>query len=134
MISKKNKIDLTAKYLDHLHHCANPVTHQYARENRHSPTEAEKILWTLLRDRRFQGKKFRRQHTISSFILDFYCHERKLAIELDGNYHTDVVVKDHDRTRTALLNEVGITVLRFWNAEVINDPLKVLVKISGYLN
>jgi very-short-patch-repair endonuclease len=57
---------------------------KYARELRRNQTDAEQLLWGLLRDRRFAGKKFRRQHPVGRYILDFYCHELKLAIELDG--------------------------------------------------
>ena len=133
MICKNNSEDLTAKYLDHLHNGAIPSTYQFARENRQTETEAEKILWTLLRNQRLKGKKFRRQHTISNYILDFYCHECKLAIELDGNFHTDSEVRRYDKLRSEVLNEIGIRVVRFWNEEVINDPINVLQKISGHL-
>jgi very-short-patch-repair endonuclease len=67
-------------------------------------------------------------------VVDFYCNEFKLAIELDGNFHTAAEAKEYDKSRTDLLNEIGIIVLRFWNEEVINDPSKVLQKISEYLN
>ena len=68
-----------------------------------------------------------------SHIVDFYCHECKLAIELDGSFHATSDAKEYDNLRTGLLNEIGITVLRFWNEDVINNPSKVLEKISGYL-
>ena len=66
-------------------------------------------------------------------MADFYCNESKLVIELDGNFHTAAETKEYDKSRTNLLNELGITVLRFWNEEVIKDPGKVIKKISGYL-
>jgi Uncharacterized protein conserved in bacteria len=66
-------------------------------------------------------------------VADFYCNESKLVIELDGNYHTGAETKEYDKSRINLLNELGITVLRFWNEEVIKDPGKVIKKISGYL-
>jgi very-short-patch-repair endonuclease len=80
-----------------------------------------------------KGKKFRRQHAIGNYVADFYCNESRLVIELDGNFHTAVEIKEYDKTRTNLLNELGITVLRFWNEEVIKDPGKVIKKISEYL-
>ena len=125
--------DLTAKYLANLHQGAKPSTHQHARELRQRSTKAEEKLWSLLRNRKIKGKKFRRQHAIAGYVADFYCHESKLVIELDGNFHTMQEAKEYDNLRTTILNEMGITVLRFWNIELINDPSKVLQKISNHL-
>ena len=80
-----------------------------------------------------ERKKFRRQHAIANYVSDFYCNESKLVIELDGNFHTVAETKEYDKSRTNLLNELGITVLRFWNEEVIKDTEKVIKKISEYL-
>ena len=129
----KKPSDLREKYLGSLHQGSKAVTQEYARELRLRNTEAEHKLWSLLRNRRLKGKKFRRQHAISNYIVDFYCNECKLVIELDGKFHTTGEAKEYDAARTALLNELGITVLRFWNEQVINDPTKVLGKISEYL-
>lgn len=129
-----HKPDLTQKYLTQLHHGAKPSTHENARELRRRETEAEQKLWALLRNRQLKGKKFRRQHAITKYIVDFYCNESKLAIELDGNFHKKAEAKEYDATRTALLNEIGITVLRFWNEEVLNYPEKVLQKIADHLH
>ena len=126
--------DLTDKYLAQLQQGAKASTQQNAKDLRQRETEAEQKLWALLRNRQLNGKKFRRQHAIAHYVLDFYCHESKLAIELDGHFHTQPEVKEYDNSRTALLNEIGITVLRFWNNEVINDPSKVLQKISDHLH
>ena len=125
--------DLTNKYLTKLHQGTKASTQEYARELRHRTTEAEQKLWSLLRNRQLKGKKFRRQHAIAKYVADFYCNESKLVIELDGNFHTEAEIKEYDKSRTNLLNELGITVLRFWNEEVIKDPGKVLEKISEYL-
>ena len=125
--------DLSAKYLVNLHQGAKPSTHEHARELRQRTTEAEEKLWDLLRNRKLKGKKFRRQHAIAGYIADFYCHESKLVIELDGNFHATPQAKEYDDLRTATLNEMGIAVLRFWNEELINNPLKVLQKISNHL-
>jgi very-short-patch-repair endonuclease len=129
----KKSPDLTAKYLAHLCHGANSSKHEFARELRHRTTEAEQKLWDLLRNRKLKGKKFRRQHAIADYVVDFYCNESKLAIELDGNYHRTSEAKEYDQARTALLQELGVVVLRFWNHEVIDDPEKVIKKISDYL-
>jgi very-short-patch-repair endonuclease len=133
-MSTNKVIDLTGKYLAQLHQGAKALTQQYARELRHRQTEAEEKLWSLLRNRQVRGKKFRRQHAIVSYVVDFYCNESKLAIELDGNSHREAEPQEYDNSRTVLLNQIGITVLRFWNEEVINDPVKVLQKISEHLH
>src|SRR4051812_18570073 len=86
----------------------------YARQLRRNQTDAEKILWQLLRNRKFHGYKFRRQHPVSNtFILDFYCCARKLAIELDGNHHHEKLQHKYDEERTFALNLLGIKVIRF---------------------
>jgi very-short-patch-repair endonuclease len=85
--------DLTAKYLSHLSQGADASKHEFTRELRHRTTEAEQKLWSLLRNRKLKRKKFRRQHAIANYVVDFYCNESKLAIELDGNYHTGPIEK-----------------------------------------
>ena len=124
---------LKDKLLEKLHYGAKASTQEYARELRLRTTEAEQKLWSLLRNRQLKGKKFRRQHAIANYVADFYCNESKLVIELDGNFHTVEETKEYDKSRTNLLNELGIIVLRFWNEEVIKDPGKVIKKISEYL-
>jgi ATP-dependent RNA helicase HrpA len=131
---KTNKpSNLRDKYLGKLHKGAKESTQEYARELRLKTTEAEQKLWSLLRNRQLKGKKFRRQHAIANYVVDFYCNEYKLAIELDGSFHTEEGAKKYDKSRTALLNEIGITVLRFWNEDVISDSENVLAKISKCL-
>ena len=132
-MSNNKASNLTDKYLAKLHQGTKAATQEYARELRNRTTEAEQKLWSLLRNRQLKGKKFRRQHAIANYVADFYCNESKLVIELDGNFHTVAETKEYDKSRTNLLNELGITVLRFWNEEVIKDPGKVLEKISEYL-
>ncbi len=97
-----------------------------ARELRKSQTDAEQLLWSLLRDRRFADKKFRRQHPVGRYILDFYCHELQLAIELDGGQHNGDAVREYDSERTRFLNEQGIRVIRFWNNQVLQETDSVL--------
>src|SRR5215813_11293910 len=72
-----------------------------AREMRRDDTRAEKIAWTLLKDRRLDGFKFRRQFPIENFIVDFYCHEAKLIIELDGEIHAEAEQYERDQQRDA---------------------------------
>ena len=129
----ENDPDPTNKYLDNLHHGAKQRTCRFAKELRSRTTEAEQMLWGLLRNRKLKGKKFRRQHPIANYVADFYCHESKLVIELDGNLHKGAEVKKYDKQRTAELNDLGLTVLRFWNEEVIKHPEEVLQKIAEHL-
>ena len=94
-------------------------------------TDAEKILWQLLRAKRFCGLKFRRQHPINRFIADFYCDKLKLVIELDGGYHLRRDVKEYDEGREFMLKEFGLTVIRFTNEEIETDIQSVLAKIKA---
>ena len=132
-MTRKKSSELRAKYHANLHQGARPSIFGHAKELRHDLTEAEEKLWSLLRNRQLKGKKFRRQHPILHYVADFYCHECKLVVELDGHYHKKPEVREYDQTRTTVLNGLGVTVLRFWNEEVINDALKVLSKIENYL-
>lgn len=118
---------------NNLHFGAKPFIFERAKTLRSSQTEAEEKLWSFLRNRKLKGKKFRRQHAIADYIVDFYCHECHLAIELDGNDHKNKEAKEYDKARVALLSEYGITVLRFWNNEVIKETEKVIEKIASYL-
>ena len=93
-------------------------------------TPAEKTLWVYLRDKKFMGIKFRRQHPISRFIADFYCHELKLVIEIDGGYHDDREQHELDTGRENELKELGLTIIRFRNEEIARDILGVLDKIG----
>ena len=99
---------------------------EYARDLRSNHTDAEQLLWGLLRSRRFAGKKFRRQPPIGRYILDFYCHESKLAVELDGGQHNDGETKLRDDSRSGFLKEKGIRVVRFWNHDVLLHTESVL--------
>jgi adenine-specific DNA-methyltransferase len=86
---------------------------------RHDDTEAEARLWESLRDRRLGGWKWRRQVPRGPFIVDFYCAEAKLVVELDGGQHADQV--EYDERRTAYLASTGLRVLRFWNSDVLTN-------------
>ncbi len=82
-------------------------------------TDAERALWGVLRSRQLQGFKFRRQHPIGKFVVDFVCLERKLILELDGGHHAEQI--EADAERTAFLESLGFRVLRFWNNEVLTE-------------
>lgn len=114
-----------------MHHAATPEIFRNAEALRNQMTEAERVLWEALRERRLDGLKFRRQHPANKFVLDFYCHQAKLAIELDGQYHEDKAQQFYDADRTINLDELGIKVIRFQNEEVLENLDEVLVKIRG---
>uniref|UniRef100_A0A832G6V9 Endonuclease domain-containing protein n=1 Tax=Ignavibacterium album TaxID=591197 RepID=A0A832G6V9_9BACT len=111
-----------------------------ARDLRRNSTQAENIFWEAVRNRRFCNKKFYRQFPIyidfagkeSFFVADFYCHEERLVIELDGLIHQYRLKEDQDRTE--IIKYLGIKVLRFTNEEVINDLSKVLEEIKSYFS
>lgn len=93
----------------------------FVQEHRSNPTEAEKILWEILRGRKMSGFKFRRQHIISNFIADFVCLSEKLIIEVDSLYHQLPENKISDEGRTSQLNKLEFDVLRFSNNQVIHE-------------
>ncbi len=93
-------------------------TRDLARKLRRDQTETEARLWKYLRDRRLKGVKFRRQHPIGKYILDFYCPEVCLAIELDGSGHKDPKQKEHDKLRDQYIRDQGVKILRFWDNDV----------------
>jgi very-short-patch-repair endonuclease len=104
-------------------------TFQNASALRKNMTLAEKVLWKELSDRKKFKAKFRRQHPIDIFIVDFYCHEFKLAIEIDGEIHMKKEIKEYDDGREHDIEKFGITILRFTNDEIFNDIKKVETQI-----
>ena len=103
-----------------------------AKRMRKEPTDAEAALWELLRDKKL-ADKFRRQHLIDDFIVDFVCLSKNLVIEVDGGYHNDPTQKEYDQQRTLYLNEKGFKVIRFTNEEVLGNTEAVLTKIKDIL-
>jgi very-short-patch-repair endonuclease len=89
-----------------------------ARELRHAKRWAEQLLWKHLRNRKLAGCKFRRQHPVDRYILDFYCAEKRLAIEADGREHGEPEAMSHDAQRDAELRQHGIRIVRFWNFQL----------------
>ncbi|MDA3940131.1 MAG: restriction endonuclease subunit S [Spirochaetia bacterium] len=104
---------------------------EFARELRKSETDAEKFAWQLLRNRKYLDLKFRRQHQIGFYIVDFYCDELKLVLELDGSIHQGVEQKKKDLVRDTYLKSEGFTVLRFSNNTVLERTEKFLIKIKN---
>lgn len=107
---------------------------ELAKKQKARATDAEVFLWNNLRGSQLGGYKFRRQHIIDQFIADFVCLEKQLIVEVDGGYHTLPETQISDKERSDILNELGFTVIRFTNEEVIHDIDAVLHKISTILN
>jgi type I restriction-modification system DNA methylase subunit len=103
-----------------------------ARELRQKQTPAEEVLWQLIRGRQLAGMKFRRQHQIGDYVADFYCHEQKLVVELDGDIHGKPAKAKADAKRQKYLESLGLTVLRFQNETVLNATDAALKKIAGF--
>lgn len=101
--------------------------HQRAKEFRKSATGAEAVLWEALKARKLAGLKFRRQHAIGPFIVDFYCHALRLVIEVDGEVHEQQ--RDYDEHREIWLRDEGLRVIRFTNKAVLENLEMVLEKI-----
>lgn len=95
-----------------------PQLLEFAKTMRTNATDAESLMWQLLRNKRFMNLKFRRQHVIAPYIVDFYCHELGLVIELDGSQHNTEDGRAYDIERTKFLEALGLTVVRYWNHDV----------------
>ncbi|MCE3231015.1 MAG: putative restriction endonuclease-like [Alphaproteobacteria bacterium] len=104
---------------------------KFQKNLRSSQTNAEYLLWYYLRNRNFQGFKFRRQHILQGYIVDFVCLQGKLIIEVDGGQHSEK--QDYDDYRTQKLQKDGFQVLRFWNHEVLTNIEGVLEVIMNEL-
>ena len=114
-----------------MHNGAHPSVFKNAAILRERMTEPEKMLWEFLRSKP-HGFKFRRQHPIGIYILDFYCHKLRFSIEIDGGYHLTSGQKEKDMERTLYLKELGITEYRVSNEEVLKKfeaTIKTLTEI-----
>jgi very-short-patch-repair endonuclease len=103
-----------------------------ARRLRRNQTDAERVLWFRLRDRRLDGWKFKRQMPIDRFIVDFLCADAKLIVELDGGQHDQN--RERDANRTRILEAMGYLVLRYWNNDVMRNTNGVLEDILSTIN
>ena len=112
----------------------NPLLQAAARELRKGQTPAEEALWSLLRNRSLLRIKFRRQVPIGTFIVDFYCHRERLVVELDGPIHREPLQAAHDENRDFYLRSIGLTVLRFTNDRIFQEPQAVLAEIHDTIN
>lgn len=116
---------------------ADPLTYallkEFAKQNRNRPTEAERIMWEVLKGNNL-GVRFRRQHVIGEFIADFACVEKGVVIEIDGGYHQLPEQKTSDKERVVWLNANGYDVLRFSNEDVLGDIDNVIEQIKNYID
>ena len=109
-----------------------PYLKTFRKELRNNLTPAEAKLWTLLKGKQMNGRKFRRQHSVGNYILDFYCPSERIAIELDGQGHFEVSQAEYDYERDLFLEAFGIRVLRFENKWVWNNPDGLLEEVKSY--
>jgi len=109
---------------------ADPVTFRAAAILRRNLTLAELLLWKKLKDRKLFNTKFRKQHPINIFIVDFYCHDYKLVIEIDGDIHNNENSNEYDLNRTEELKKYGIRVIRFPNEQIIYNIDFVIERIQ----
>src|SRR5258708_2171982 len=111
---------------------SSPKIEARAKSLRRESTPAESLLWKIIRNRSVKGFKFRRQHPIKHFIVDFYCHSAKLIIEIDGDIHEVDEIKIYDKEREGILQNLGLTVLRFTNEEVFSDPSRIINSVEKF--
>jgi adenine-specific DNA-methyltransferase len=107
------------------------IKKQFARTLRMEQTPAEEEVWELLRNRKCFGLKFRRQHVVEGFVVDFYCHEQRLGIEIDGGIHKKT--KDYDEIRQEMIESKSTKLIRINNYEIQKDKTVVLRKIKEAL-
>lgn len=110
-----------------------PLLKSRRQELRNNATPAEKLLWGVLQHSNLGGYKFRRQHSVGPYILDFYCPSEKFAVEIDGDSHFTDDAMEYDLQRTGYLNGFGIRVIRFLNTDVYDNLQEVCEKIVGCL-
>ncbi len=104
------------------------------RKLRRDQTYAEKIVWINLRGRRLLGYKFRRQYSVDYYVIDFYCSELKLAVEIDGESHDLPEQKEYDAKRQKYLENYEIKFVRITNDELLGNPNKAFEKIENVIN
>ena len=103
---------------------------QRRKKLRNNATDAEKRLWHFLKKKQLKGRKFTRQHSIGRYIVDFYCFEERLIIELDGEHHKEQI--KYDEERTEYFESLNHRVIRFWNVEVLFNTDGVLKEIENH--
>jgi very-short-patch-repair endonuclease len=116
-----------------MHYGAHPLIFKRAEELRNNMTHAEELLWNYLKVNEW-GYKFRRQHPLFMYVADFYCHQLKLIIDIDGSIHELEDVKRNDAVRENHLKSLGLKIIRFKNEDVMNNLETVLVQIKKYIS
>ena len=112
-----------------MYYGATPVIFEIAFKLRKNITPSEELLWNKLKGKQVLGVRFRRQHPISKYIVDFYCHAAKLVVELDGKIH--LAKKESDRERTKEIEDLGLRIIRFSNKEVEGSIDNLVSKITS---
>ena len=107
------------------------VMEDVRRELRHNQTDAETALWEQLRKSQLEGRKFRRQHSVGVYVLDFYCPQERLAVEVDGGIHNTPEQQEHDAIRDATLLQLAIRTIRIANEDLENHIESVLKRIKA---
>ena len=125
---KKDPLEISG-----MHYGATPSVFRNAQKLRDKMTEPEKKLWEYVKSKP-KGFKFRRQHPIAGYVLDFYCHKLRLSIEIDGGYHLKKDQREKDKERTENLENIGITEIRFTNEQVLNEFDGVIASINLWLS
>ncbi|WP_313224190.1 endonuclease domain-containing protein [Stutzerimonas nitrititolerans] len=114
-------------------HKPSPAQREFAKRLRNNLTDCERLLWRRLRNRQLSGYKFRRQHPFPPYVLDFYCAELRLVVELDGGQHYGDIGLEKDRLRTDYLERQGLEVLRFSNLDVLQNLEGALAEIVCWI-
>lgn len=112
----------------------NPKLKELARQLRNNSTKAEILMWKMLKGKQLYGYDFHRQKPIDNFIVDFFCSELMLAIELDGYSHIFPDVYQKDKEKEKKLNQLGVAVLHFWDEEAFRDTDNVFRVIEDYIS
>ncbi|MFA9194705.1 endonuclease domain-containing protein [Flavobacterium sp. FBOR7N2.3] len=127
-------MDKSKNHSENMWKGASPQIFSNAKKLRETQTEAEEKFWLAVKDNKIDGYKFRRQHPLSIYVADFYCHALKLVIEIDGGYHLDEEQQLLDKKRTADLEFQGLKVIRFTNEEILLKLQEVIDKIKSFIN
>jgi very-short-patch-repair endonuclease len=110
------------------------MANERARKLRREATDAERVFWSRVRNEQLAGAKFRRQHPIGPYIVDFVCLEHRLVVEIDGSQHDEPAQRQHDEKRTAWLNSEGYAVQRYWAWDVMSDVDHIIWEIRQGLS
>jgi imidazole glycerol-phosphate synthase subunit HisF len=112
-----------------MYHNASKHLMDRATALRQRETKAEQAFWKMVRENQIKGYKFRRQHALSCYVVDFYCHKLQLVIELDGSIHDLEEIIEKDITRQKAIESLGLRVYRFSNSDVLEHPSKVIQRL-----